>query len=255
MCSSSLVARLLFLLSSLVLLLLPPVDYARAAREMLSSPRRSPLPFRAAAPADTFTPRVLPTLLRTPVLTLRLVSEVVSDQLWQLSAWLRTHGATAACTLFGLALLRAVACQFDGSAGLVHDVERFVAFSIWWLSLGVLSSIGLGSGVHTGMLFLFPHIAKVRREAPLYEQFLITDATARSATLRSSAGTCASTAGPMPGSRWVRESCSRAKAAVAREACQPLVLWLQRCDTAPPRARPSTHLLCTRPFFPACSGA
>ena len=31
-------------------------------------------------------------------------------------------------------------------------------FIIWWLVLGILSSIGFGSGMHTGLLFLFPHI-------------------------------------------------------------------------------------------------
>ena len=33
---------------------------------------------------------------------------------------------------------------------------------MWWVGLGVLSSIGLGTGMHTGLLFLFPHILKVR---------------------------------------------------------------------------------------------
>lgn len=32
---------------------------------------------------------------------------------------------------------------------------------IWWVLLGVASSIGLGSGLHTFLLFLGPHIAKV----------------------------------------------------------------------------------------------
>ncbi|KAN0048023.1 hypothetical protein ACTA71_002414 [Dictyostelium dimigraforme] len=32
---------------------------------------------------------------------------------------------------------------------------------IWWVGLGVLSSIGLGTGLHTFVLYLGPHIAKV----------------------------------------------------------------------------------------------
>jgi hypothetical protein len=35
----------------------------------------------------------------------------------------------------------------------------------WWLGLGVLSSIGLGTGMHSGLLFLFPHMLKVRAAA------------------------------------------------------------------------------------------
>lgn len=38
-----------------------------------------------------------------------------------------------------------------------------VRFVVWWVGLGVLSSIGLGTGMHSGLLFLFPHMLKVRR--------------------------------------------------------------------------------------------
>ena len=31
-------------------------------------------------------------------------------------------------------------------------------YIVWWVLLGILSSIGLGTGMHTGLLFLFPHI-------------------------------------------------------------------------------------------------
>lgn len=33
----------------------------------------------------------------------------------------------------------------------------YVKCCSWWVGLGMLSSIGLGSGVHTGLLFVFPH--------------------------------------------------------------------------------------------------
>lgn len=36
-----------------------------------------------------------------------------------------------------------------------------VQFFVWWFGLGVLSSVGLGSGMHSGLLFLFPHILRV----------------------------------------------------------------------------------------------
>ena len=37
-----------------------------------------------------------------------------------------------------------------------------VGYAVWWISLGVLSSIGLGTGMHSGLLFLFPHMLKAR---------------------------------------------------------------------------------------------
>lgn len=43
----------------------------------------------------------------------------------------------------------------------VDEATYFLKFTAWWLGLGILSSIGLGTGMHSGMLFLFPHILKV----------------------------------------------------------------------------------------------
>lgn len=39
--------------------------------------------------------------------------------------------------------------------------EFWVEYVVWWVGLGILSSIGLGSGLQTGVLFLFPHIMRV----------------------------------------------------------------------------------------------
>ena len=41
-------------------------------------------------------------------------------------------------------------------------------FAAYWLILGVLSSIGLGSGLHTFVLFLGPHIVRVASAAVLH---------------------------------------------------------------------------------------
>lgn len=37
----------------------------------------------------------------------------------------------------------------------------FTTFAVYWIGLGVASSIGLGTGLHTFILYLGPHIAKV----------------------------------------------------------------------------------------------
>ena len=44
----------------------------------------------------------------------------------------------------------------------ITEVHEILEFFVWWVGLGILSSVGLGTGMHSGMLFLFPHIAKVR---------------------------------------------------------------------------------------------
>lgn len=43
-------------------------------------------------------------------------------------------------------------------------VKNHLYFSLYWLGLGVVSSIGLGTGLHTGLLYLFPHVIKIARE-------------------------------------------------------------------------------------------
>eukprot|EP01029_Cantina_marsupialis_P027838 TRINITY_DN774073_c0_g1_i1.p1 TRINITY_DN774073_c0_g1~~TRINITY_DN774073_c0_g1_i1.p1 ORF type:complete len:407 (-),score=115.60 TRINITY_DN774073_c0_g1_i1:189-1409(-) len=43
----------------------------------------------------------------------------------------------------------------------INEFNQDVKFAIWWFGLGILSSIGLGTGMHSGLLFLFPHIARV----------------------------------------------------------------------------------------------
>ncbi|KAJ2613096.1 hypothetical protein H4S08_002388 [Coemansia sp. RSA 1365] len=42
-----------------------------------------------------------------------------------------------------------------------HSLDAWVGWYSYWVLLGVLSSIGLGAGLHTFVLFLGPHIARV----------------------------------------------------------------------------------------------
>lgn len=46
------------------------------------------------------------------------------------------------------------------SYGIWREVEFIAADAVFWLVLGILSSIGFGTGMHSGILFLFPHIYK-----------------------------------------------------------------------------------------------
>ncbi|XP_071716836.1 vacuole membrane protein KMS1-like [Rutidosis leptorrhynchoides] len=41
----------------------------------------------------------------------------------------------------------------------VEELIEYLRFVLWWVALGVASSIGLGSGLHTFVLYLGPHIA------------------------------------------------------------------------------------------------
>lgn len=43
----------------------------------------------------------------------------------------------------------------------VQPMMRQAWWCIYWIGLGVLSSVGLGTGLHTFLLYLGPHIASV----------------------------------------------------------------------------------------------
>lgn len=44
---------------------------------------------------------------------------------------------------------------------LVELIRKNLWFITYWVGLGVLSSVGLGTGLHTFLLYLGPHIASV----------------------------------------------------------------------------------------------
>lgn len=64
--------------------------------------------------------------------------------------------------LYGLvpaSVIWIAALNFQGPHVAIQSViTHWAAFVVWWTGLGVLSSIGLGTGVHSGLLFLFPHL-------------------------------------------------------------------------------------------------
>ncbi|KAK4778160.1 hypothetical protein SAY87_018347 [Trapa incisa] len=41
----------------------------------------------------------------------------------------------------------------------IEEISNYLRYGMWWITLGVASSIGLGSGLHTFVLYLGPHIA------------------------------------------------------------------------------------------------
>ena len=58
-------------------------------------------------------------------------------------------------------LLCYILVNFPGPYSLfVSHLVFSLEYIVWWVGLGVLSSIGLGSGLQSGVLFLFPHIFK-----------------------------------------------------------------------------------------------
>eukprot|EP01055_Gregarina_sp_Pseudo9_P005243 Gregarina_sp_Pseudo_9__5242@NODE_591_length_2538_cov_15_258103_g557_i0_p1_GENE_NODE_591_length_2538_cov_15_258103_g557_i0NODE_591_length_2538_cov_15_258103_g557_i0_p1_ORF_typecomplete_len569_score126_31SNARE_assoc/PF09335_11/1_5e04SNARE_assoc/PF09335_11/1_8e11SNARE_assoc/PF09335_11/2e02_NODE_591_length_2538_cov_15_258103_g557_i0181724 len=97
-------------------------------------------------------------LSRSPQRTLRLFWTAVWTAVCDTA---RTHRNPICTTFAGFAAL-ALLCQ---SHAWLRVAWRWslvtVQLLVWWIGLGALSSIGLGSGIHTGVLFLFPHIYQI----------------------------------------------------------------------------------------------
>ena len=51
--------------------------------------------------------------------------------------------------------------------GFLRAINHTIMIYVGWFLLGVLSSIGLGTGFHTGLIFLFPQITQVYNTAQL----------------------------------------------------------------------------------------
>ena len=101
-------------------------------------------------------------LLVRPLYTLSLFAEAASESVVEFATFLSSRRYTVALSL---ALIAAV-IQFlqhapDAAAPYLYELK----FVIYWFVLGVLSSIGLGSGLHTFVLYLAPHIVRVTAAA------------------------------------------------------------------------------------------
>ncbi|XP_016958908.2 vacuole membrane protein 1 [Drosophila biarmipes] len=64
--------------------------------------------------------------------------------------------------LMGIVLLLGMFCLLPGPhEDFVLFCQQRFGFAVYWLGLGVLSSVGFGTGLHTFLLYLGPHIAAV----------------------------------------------------------------------------------------------
>lgn len=98
------------------------------------------------------------TLLRRPLRTLAHFGVVLARFASWLLLYVAQHNATRFVLLPLLALWAAASVLEGEHHAVLDEVNTNVEFVVWWVGLGVLSSVGLGTGMHSGILFLFPHI-------------------------------------------------------------------------------------------------
>eukprot|EP00325_Prymnesiales_sp_UTEX-LB-985_P033788 CAMPEP_0174739230 /NCGR_PEP_ID=MMETSP1094-20130205/71241_1 /TAXON_ID=156173 /ORGANISM="Chrysochromulina brevifilum, Strain UTEX LB 985" /LENGTH=564 /DNA_ID=CAMNT_0015942761 /DNA_START=69 /DNA_END=1763 /DNA_ORIENTATION=- len=57
-------------------------------------------------------------------------------------------------------------CEPDFTPGGALYLPQLYAYEVaWWLMLGILSSIGFGTGLHSGIMFLWPHVVTIITKA------------------------------------------------------------------------------------------
>eukprot|EP00455_Lapot_gusevi_P045973 TRINITY_DN5969_c0_g1_i2.p1 TRINITY_DN5969_c0_g1~~TRINITY_DN5969_c0_g1_i2.p1 ORF type:complete len:407 (-),score=127.43 TRINITY_DN5969_c0_g1_i2:185-1405(-) len=105
------------------------------------------------------------TLFRAPFTTLYIFSRVVLSVAKQYLLYLLTHRLLLSSILLITTVVGAGYAFPGAHSEYLDQAENFVMFVAWWLVLGIASSIGLGTGLHTFVLFLGPYIAKATMAA------------------------------------------------------------------------------------------
>ncbi|KAL2506783.1 Vacuole membrane protein KMS1 [Abeliophyllum distichum] len=100
------------------------------------------------------------TLITQPVKTLKFFILAIVQYLRRSVAYLLSHGGWIMLLSTIIVIAGVLLVTIDGPHEKhVEEVLRYIQFGLWWAALGVASSIGFGSGLHTFVLYLGPHIA------------------------------------------------------------------------------------------------
>jgi membrane protein YqaA with SNARE-associated domain len=100
-------------------------------------------------------------LWRSPWLVIKYSTLEIGHYLLDWFRWLSVHKLTLlfVCVLVGLFT---AAHNYPGPHQVhLQPLEKLLLWCGWWVGLGILSSVGLGTGLHTFLLYLGPHIAAV----------------------------------------------------------------------------------------------
>lgn len=99
-------------------------------------------------------------LTKHPFKTLKIFSLAIWQYLKQSGTYFMTHGWLFLLMTLLSVCIGAILLTVNGPHEKhVDELLHYFRFGLWWVGLGVASSIGLGSGLHTFVLYLGPHIA------------------------------------------------------------------------------------------------
>ena len=99
-------------------------------------------------------------LVTAPITTLNLFAQILWEYTHTTAVYLLSH-RTLLYSLLSTAALFLLLYTLPGPhQPHLSTLSHWLYFSALWLTLGVLSSVGLGTGLHTFVLYLGPYIAK-----------------------------------------------------------------------------------------------
>jgi len=115
----------------------------------------------SALKAELKAARKATTLFRSPIKTISIFGQIVFGWLYSSISFLLSHKLIS-YSLVAVVVSSLVVVLIAGpSSDLVVSARHDLWFVVWWVTLGILSSVGLGTGLHTFVLYLGPYIAMV----------------------------------------------------------------------------------------------
>jgi len=111
-------------------------------------------------------------LRKRPVTAIRLSLASLAESAAQLAKWVLRNRLTWLVVVPLIAAWSAAKFHFapelfvppvcgERDPGILWWLELAVKEVSWWVILGILSSVGFGTGLHSGIMFLFPHVMQV----------------------------------------------------------------------------------------------
>ena len=99
------------------------------------------------------------TLLQNPLATLCHFSAVILEFIvWMRKTYLSNRVLFLLASIYSsLYFATTIGEPTDWHNVLIMKLVFYLKFVTWWVGLGILSSVGLGSGMHSGLLYAFPH--------------------------------------------------------------------------------------------------